>query len=107
MACCDIPSSSACEMTSRRERSGARMAEKPEATLRNGQRRCVARSIHATGRIVTSVIRSDLVDAMSILRARWRMNSSLSPPSPRRYTDALLVLVSFALILAGLLASLW
>jgi hypothetical protein len=35
------------------------------------------------------------------------MNSSLSPPSPRRHTDALLILVSFALILTGVVLSLW
>ncbi len=34
------------------------------------------------------------------------MNSSLSPPSPRRHVDTLLILLSFALILAGLLTSL-
>jgi len=34
------------------------------------------------------------------------MNSSLSPPSPGRHVDTLLILLSFALILAGLLTSL-
>jgi hypothetical protein len=56
--------------------------------------------------IVTSVIRSDLVDAIGNRGHAEAMNSSLSPPSPGRHVDTLLILLSFALILAGLLTSL-
>jgi hypothetical protein len=51
-------------------------------------------------------MRSDLVDAISTVGARLRVAPSRSPPTSRRYLDALVVLVSVALILFAILISL-